>query len=113
MLTFLIRKPPVPTEEPEDIYSNAVGLLFPDNVKTFHGDAGSHVIYLSKRFGDIKLNLADPHGQEDHVLFAHHLWNSGIQMAELISQATDPSVKSKDDRWNVTGEKVLELGAGV
>ena len=113
MLTFLIRRPPVSDNEPEDIYSNAVGLLFPDNVKTFHGDAGSHVTYLSKRFGDIKLNLVGTHDQSDHVLFAHHLWNAGIQMAEFIGQATDPSIEGKDDRWSVAGEKVLELGAGA
>lgn len=113
MLTFLIRKPQVPQATPEDIYSNAIGLLFPDNVLTYHGDPGSYVTYLSKRFGNIELNLVDPYDHGEHVLFAHHIWNSGIQMAEFISQANDPSRVEKDGRWNVEGEQVLELGAGA
>ena len=95
MLTFLVRTAQVPVEQPDDVYSSAVGLLFPDNIRTFHGDPGSYVTYLSKRFGDIKL-----------------IWNSGIQMAEFISQASDEAKDEKDERWNVEGETVLELGAG-
>ena len=113
MLTFLIRRPPVADPTPEDIYSNAIGLLFPDNVLTYHGDPGSHVTYLSKRFGNIELDLVDPYDHGEHVLFAHHIWNSGIQMAEFISQANDPAKPEKDGRWNVEGEQVLELGAGA
>ena len=113
MLTFLIRKPQIPDPPSEDVYENAVGLLFPDNVPTFHGDAGSQVTYLSKRFGDIQLSLSNPYDQNDHVLFAHYIWNSGIQMSELISQANDPKKDVKDSRWNVEGKKVLELGAGA
>ena len=117
MLTFLIRRPEDSGPHPEDHFDNAIGLLFPDNVRTYHGDPGSHVTYLSKRFGDIELNLSDPHGdpynQTDHLLFAHHLWNSGIQMSEFISQANDPKRDDRDGRWNVEGEKVLEVGAGA
>ena len=113
MLTFLVRTAQVPVEQPEDVYSNAVGLLFPDNIRTFHGNPGSCVTYLSKRFGDIKLRLADPLKQEDRTLFAHFIWNSGIQMAEFISQASDEAKDEKDERWNVEGETVLELGAGA
>ena len=113
MLTFLIRTPEVPVESPEDVYSNAVGLLFPDNLRTFHGDPGSHVTYLSRRFGSIDLSLADPLKQEDRTLFAHYIWNSGIQMAEFISQANGPGEVEKDIKWNVEGEAVLELGAGA
>ena len=115
MLTFKIRLPEVPVST-DDIYSNAVGLLFPDNVHTFHGDAGSHITYLSKRFGDMKLTLVDPHDHDEHVLFAHHIWNSGIQMAEFISDATDPATHKegeRENRWDVTGHSVLELGSGA
>ena len=112
-LTCLIRKPAIPKEEPEDIYSNAIDLLFPDYGRTYHGDAGSHVTYVSKRHGDIKFKLVDPPSQQDYVLFAHHVWNSGIQMAELISQAVDLDLESNDTKWDVTGERALELGAGV
>ena len=114
MLTFKIRLPEVPVSSAEDIYSNAVGLLFPDNLRTYHGDPGSHVTYLSKRFGDMKLNLVDPHDQDMRVLFAHHIWNSGIQMAEFISDASDPAKEGgRDNRWDVTGHSVLELGSGA
>ncbi len=113
MLTFLIRKPEVAQITPEDIHSNAIGLLFPDNVLTYHGDPGSYVTYVSKRFGNIELNLVDPYDHGEHVLFAHHIWNSGIQMAEFISQANDPGNVENDGRWNVEGEQVLELGAGA
>lgn len=112
-MTFLIRRPQVVDPTPEEIYSNAIGLLFPDNVLTYHGDPGSYVTYLSKRFGNVKLNLVDPYNHGEHVLFAHHIWNSGIQMAELISQAHDPLKVENDGRWSVEGEQVLELGAGA
>ena len=113
MLTFRIRKPQIPDTSPEDIYSNAVGLLFPDNVRTYHGDAGSHVTYVSKRFGDLELSLVDPYDQGEHVLFAHHVWNSGIQMAEFISQAGPVANQEEKSKWCVEGEKILELGAGA
>ena len=114
MLTFKIRLPEVPNPPAEYIYSNAVGLLFPDNVRTFHGDPGSHITYLSKRFGEMKLSLVDPHDQDEHVLFAHHIWNSGIQMAEFISDCSDHAKEEeRDSRWDVTGHSVLELGSGV
>ena len=114
MLTFNIRLPEVPRSSAEDVYSNAVGLLFPDNLRTFHGDPGSYITYLSKRFGDIQLSLFDPHNQDEQVLFAHHIWNSGIQMAEFISDASDPAKeRGRNGRWDVTGHSVLELGSGA
>lgn len=113
MLTFKIRLPEVPVST-EEIYSNAVGLPLPDNLRTFHGDPGSHITYLSKRFGDMKLSLVAPRDQDERVLFAHHIWNSGIQMAELISDATDPTKEGeREARWDVTGHTVLELGSGA
>lgn len=115
MLTFKIRLPEVPNPTADEIYSNAVGSLFPDNVRTFHGDPGSHITYLSKRFGEMKLSLVDPHDQDERVLFAHHIWNSGIQMAEFISDASDltKEEEERDAKWDVTGHSVLELGSGV
>lgn len=114
MLTFKIRLPEVPDPSAEDIYSKAVGLLFPDNLRTFHGDPGSHITYVSKRFGDMKLSLVDPNDQDERVLFAHHIWNSGIQMAEFISDASDPTKEGERDcRWDVTGHSILELGSGA
>lgn len=113
MLTFKICLPEVPVSA-EDIYSHAVGFLFPDNLRTFHGEPGSHITYLSKRFGGMKLSLVDPHDQDTRLLFAHHIWNSGIQMAEFISDARDPAKEGERDRtWDVTGHSVLELGSGA
>ena len=114
MLTFKIRLPEVPSPPAEEVYSNAVGMLFPDNVRTFHGDPGSHITYLSNRFGEMNLNLVNPHDQDERVLFAHHIWNSGIQMAEFISDGSDLTKEGERDvRWDVTGHSVLELGSGV
>ena len=113
MLTFLLRKSQITEPAPEDHFDNAVGLLFPDNVRTFHGDPGSDMVYASKRFGDLKLRLSEPSTQDEHVLFAHHIWNSGIQMAEFISKASDPTNDTPDERWKLGGERVLELGAGA
>ena len=114
MLTFKIRLPEVPNPPAEEIYSNAVGMLFPDNVRTFHGDPGSHITYLSKRFGEMKLSLVNPYDEDERVLFAHHIWNSGIQMAEFISDGSDLTKEGeRDTRWDVTGHSVLELGSGV
>ena len=115
MLTFKIRRPE-PDPPPEESSSNAVGLLLPDNLRTFHGDPGSHVTYLSKRFGEIKLSLVDPRDEKERVLFAQHIWNSGIQMAEFISEAGDltkDEEQQRDSRWDVTGHSVLELGSGA
>lgn len=111
MLTFKIRVPEVPDSSAEHIHSDAVGLLLPDNVRTCHGDPGSHVTYLSKRFGNIKLSLVDPYSQDERLLFAHRIWNSGIQMAEFIGEAGHES--EMYDRWKVEGHSVLELGAGA
>ena len=114
MLTFKIRLPEAPVSSATEIYSSAVGLLFPDNLRTFHGDPGSHITYLSRRFGDMKLSLVDPHDQDERVLFAHHIWNSGIQMAEFISDASDSAkAEGRDGRWDVTGHSLLELGSGA
>ena len=113
MLTFLVRKSHDFEPPSEGIHEDAVGLLIPDNVRTYHGDPGSSITYLSKRFGGLELHLSDPLEQSEHVLFAHHIWNSGIQMSEFISQANDPMKDARDGRWNVAGEKVLELGAGA
>ena len=88
MLTSLIRKPSSkePSETPEEVLENtALTLFYPDAQRTFHGDPGSSIIYASERYGDIKLQLPDPEGRDERWLFAHHLWNSSVLLAELIS----------------------------
>lgn len=103
MLTDKIVLPSFSSSEPEDIFSSALGLLFTDDVQNQHGEPGKSVIYKSNRFGDIRLSLVDPKA-EDVRLFAHYLWNAGVQLAELVS--------GDDQMWCVRGKRVLELGAG-
>ena len=113
MLTSLIRLPKLPPDPRfavEDIYSSSLTTLFSNDVQTQHGDAGSYVIYKSKRFGDLELRLTDPSLDYERQLFAHSVWNAGVQMAEYISGC---AVGADKRSWNVTGHKVLELGAGV
>ena len=106
-LTDLVQViPPDQVEEPEDIFASAPGLIFTDDLRNQHGDPDSTIIYKSRRFGDIELTTASPAREQERQLFAHYLWNTGIKLAELISQMEDP-------RWNVEDERVLELGAGA
>ncbi|KAK6434982.1 hypothetical protein LTR95_008837 [Oleoguttula sp. CCFEE 5521] len=96
-------------EEPEDIFAAAPMWLFPDDTVNMHGDPESVIVYKSRRFGDIRLQTADPNGEDERRLFSHYLWNAGLKLAELISL---PRVAS-DGVWSVEGKRVLELGAGV
>jgi EEF1A N-terminal glycine/lysine methyltransferase len=106
-LTDLIRiVPPDRDEEPEDIFASAPGLIFTDDLRNQHGDPGSIIIYKSGRFGEIELRTADPEGEDERQLFSHYLWNAGIKLAELISG-------EGDEKWQVDGQTVLELGAGA
>jgi hypothetical protein len=107
--------------ESEDIFSNALTFLFPDETRNQHGDPGSAVAYRNSRFGDLKLQLADP-AAVNNGLFAHYLWNAGVMMAELVSASSrDGATESWGqqigevdnwDVWDMTGQTVLELGAG-
>ncbi|CAK1355997.1 hypothetical protein CB0940_00342 [Cercospora beticola] len=107
-LTDLVRvvSPDVDDEEPEDIFSFAAGLIFPDDLRNFHGDDRSLLVYKSARFGDVELRTADPRQEDHRRLFAQYLWNAGLKMAEMISHESD-------ERWRVQDKRVLELGAGV
>ncbi|MCJ1307113.1 hypothetical protein MMC25_000759 [Agyrium rufum] len=123
MLPLLIR--PIDSDDegdPEDIFSVSASILFPDDPQIQHGNPGSGVIYSSSTFGDIELRLSDPEGEGNRRLFAHYVWNSGIQMAEFIGGATSRSSSDVNGNagemsevvdWSVNGETVLELGAGT
>lgn len=105
MLTDKVRvEQCIDSNEPDDIFSSAVGLIFTDDLRNQHGDPGATVIYKSNRYGDIKLSVADPVGEDDRRLFAHYLWNAGVYLAELISE---------EEGWSVKDETVIELGAGA
>ena len=99
-------------EEVEDIFADAPGFLFTDDIRVEHGDPGSTVIYKSKKFGNIELKTADPTGEDERRLFSHYLWNAGVLMAERVSG--ERMINSEEvQRWRVEGETVLELGAGM
>nr|POE56194.1 protein n-methyltransferase nnt1 [Quercus suber] len=91
--------------DPEDIFACAPGLIFTDDQRNVHGDPSSTLVYLSRKYGEIKLKTADPASEIERQLYSHYLWNAGIKMAELVGE--------DDDMWKVENETVLELGAGA
>ena len=101
--------PPDRADEPEDIFASAPGFLFTDDLTNSHGAPESTIQYNNKRFGKIELQTADPEGEQERTLFSNYLWNAGLKLGELISNAE----QQEDSRWNVEGERVIELGAGV
>lgn len=108
MLTDKIRLSGPESNDPEDILSSSLGVIFPDDITNQHGDRDNSVIYLSPAFGPITLTLADPQGEDSRKLFSHFLWNAGLQLAEFIEEG---DAQRRD--WSVGGERVLELGAGT
>ena len=113
MLSSLVKVPEVSDPSPEDVFASSLDIIFPDETRNMHGDAGSHVMYKSRRFGNISLGLMDPQSEGSRKLFAHYLWNAGILLAELISGLTSPGPLSDCTTWNVEGDSILELGAGA
>ncbi|KAF2486561.1 hypothetical protein BDY17DRAFT_245438 [Neohortaea acidophila] len=99
-------------EEVEDIFASAPGLIFPDDTRNSHGDAGATIVYKSARFGEVELKTADPVGEGERLLFGHYLWNAGIKLAGLVGEEGDHGGE-EGLKWRVEGEDVLELGSGV
>jgi EEF1A N-terminal glycine/lysine methyltransferase len=109
-LTSLIQViPPDIDETPEDIFASAPGLIFTDDLRTHYGDPGATIIFKSSRFGSIELKTTDPESEDERKRFGHYLWNAGLKMAELISNA---DIDCEDKKWSVRGRMVLDLGAG-
>ncbi|KAI9653759.1 MAG: hypothetical protein M1821_006954 [Bathelium mastoideum] len=100
---------------PEDIFDDALGSLFTDDVKDQYGHPSATILYNSTKYGVVKLKLADPDATEDWKLFAHFLWNAGLKMAVMVSQEDDwqTNQDNKGWQWTVSGETVLELGCGA
>lgn len=106
----------------EDVFSSALTRLFPDDTRNHHSDSKPLVAYMSSRFGDIELTVADPEGEDNRRLFANCLWNAGDWFAEAMSGCKcDDKQASKGNpsgneratgAFNVDGETVLDLGAG-
>ncbi|KAI5792432.1 hypothetical protein DFH27DRAFT_568856 [Peziza echinospora] len=86
-----------------DFFEDSLSSLFCD-ARNQHGDPGEVVVYKAQEyFGkDIVLKLVDPE-KGNTRLFAHFLWNAGVQAAEMIAC----------DEFKVKGETVLEFGAGA
>ena len=108
-----------PLESPEDLFASFLPYLFPDDAPSFHGDPGQHLIYRSPVYDDLEIMVPSYPGQQQNAkmsqveegrkLFAHFLWSAAMVVAEGVERAT---IDDKADIWDVTGENVLELGAG-
>ncbi|TLD36914.1 hypothetical protein E2P81_ATG02696 [Venturia nashicola] len=143
MLSSLLRALPnskTAEPEPEDVFQCSLGLIFTDDLQIQHGDPGTTVIYRSNGYGDLEFEVADPQGEEERTKFAHYLWNAGVLMSDLVGGRDNEQDCNRDShqvskeeawgkrkfekgewwldeeeekKWNVKGERVLELGAGV
>jgi EEF1A N-terminal glycine/lysine methyltransferase len=93
-----------------------------------HGDSEHGLEYKSPHLPKpLHINLSDPKADEDRSLFSHYLWNSSLQLAELIeagtlglggnnSQTLGDGVEelaAPYPEFNVAGLDTLELGAGT
>ncbi|KAK0720381.1 hypothetical protein B0H67DRAFT_486185 [Lasiosphaeris hirsuta] len=114
-------------DEPEDYLASSLGIIFPDDVTNQHGDENG-LFYSSPHLPKpLQISLADPTKDEDRRLFSHFLWNSSLQLAELIEAGTLGSVDGESNRenggakvvippishFNIAGLSTLELGAGT
>ncbi|KZF22194.1 hypothetical protein L228DRAFT_283366 [Xylona heveae TC161] len=91
--------------DPEDIFSAALGTIFTDDLNNSYGEPGARIVYKSTGFGDIELQCSNPENVDDRMLFSHYLWNSAVQVADFFERG--------EGLWDITGQHVLELGAGT
>lgn len=88
-LTSRIRLEGPPASSPEDFFLASLGVIFEDDVTNQHGDDEHSLVYSSPHLPrPLRLDLAAPTAQEDRRLFSHYLWNSSLQLAELIEAGT-------------------------
>ena len=76
MMSSLIKTPETVNSSPEDALSSCIDVIYPNETRNLHRDAGSSVIYRSRKFGNIELKLSDPQGESGRRLFAYYLWNA-------------------------------------
>ncbi|OIW29487.1 hypothetical protein CONLIGDRAFT_576711 [Coniochaeta ligniaria NRRL 30616] len=110
-----------PADDPEDFLADTLGVVFPDDIMNMHGDHEHGLLYTSPHLPNpLHISLADPQGEVDRHLFSHYLWNSSLQLAELIEAGTlgPPLTPIKRgcrplSAFSVKGLTTLELGAGT
>lgn len=114
MITNKIRTTGSACNSPEDIFSSALSVIFPDDIINQHGDNSCSIIYESDKYGDIVLSLADVKNENIH-LFSQFVWNAAVQLAIFMECAGSENEDGRDQEinWQVQGERVLELGAGA
>lgn len=122
-------------EEVEDLFASFLPHLLPDDAPSFHGDPGQLLQYFSPRYGRLEILVPSYPGQSDsrneeiaagqrapgddkpspieagRRLFAHFLWSAALVVAEGVEDAA--AKKSGKEMWDVDGQTVLELGAGM
>ncbi|KAL5116877.1 hypothetical protein ACEQ8H_005229 [Pleosporales sp. CAS-2024a] len=123
-----LRHPTTHVDAPEDIFDSSLGALFPDDTQNQHGtDPDTTIVYANACFGALEFRTAHVNGEDERRKFAHYLWNAGVLMGELVGGREGDRREGEENlgeggwwvseeegiRWNVAGEKVLELGAGV
>jgi hypothetical protein len=116
--------------ESEDIFSDFLAHLLPDDAPQFHGNAGQLLRYESPLYGPLTIMV--PHYPDNvntagkgytiddgRKLFAHMLWSAALVVAQGVEDAAvaagdNNTTTANDDAamWSVKGHKVLELGAG-
>lgn len=111
VLTSTVEIPESIDSSSEDIFSSALDLISPDETRSLHGSPGSHIIYKSRRFGNVRLELAAPESEDGRKLFAHYLWNAGLLLGEYLEASVTTS-DTDASTWDICGHQVLELGAG-
>ncbi|ETS80042.1 hypothetical protein PFICI_07571 [Pestalotiopsis fici W106-1] len=71
--------------DPEDFLGESLGVIFPDDVTTQHGDAANALRYTSPHLPKpFHIRLADPDTEDERRLFSHYLWNASLLLAEFV-----------------------------
>ncbi|KAH6626821.1 hypothetical protein B0J18DRAFT_151322 [Chaetomium sp. MPI-SDFR-AT-0129] len=108
--------------DPEDFFSAALGVIFPDDIANCHGDSNHpNLVYKSSHLPNaIRLVLPELAGQEAQALFSHYLWNASLLLAELIEAGSlgtqiqwNSQIAPPVAEFDISGLSTIELGAGT
>lgn len=110
----LVDTNPDPDPGPEDLLASSLSVIFPDTVANQHGDATHALFYASPHLPrQLRLDLADPHREEDRLLFGHYLWNASLLVAELVERGSLGELAGKDGRVSEAGAEGESQERGV